>query len=171
MVNIVGYGLLSPLAGWLLVHTEPTRRTLPALLLLACWIGGTYFGAQAFQGEEDRQRGYRTLVATHGASAAVRLARWGFAVGLWGAVALAALGWFPRALAVALIPWLLLDRHLARWQAEGEVADGALRARKMLRGGVLVAVTVIAAVTVQHVVVLLDGGQPAGLGTAWSPWP
>ena len=56
LVNFVGYGLLSPLAGWSAVGTAVTPRTVIVWLLGALGILGCYFAAQAFQGDEDRAR-------------------------------------------------------------------------------------------------------------------
>ena len=87
IVNIVGYGLLSPLAGWSVVGVAPNARTVLVWLLFGCAIFGTYLAAQAFQQEEDRQRGYRTLVATHGPRTVLLGARAAIGVAMIGGLA------------------------------------------------------------------------------------
>lgn len=166
-VNLLGYGVLSPMAGWSVVHTEPTARTPFALALLVCWVGATYFGAQAFQQVEDAGRGYRTLVVTHGPWVTIAVARAGYALAFWGAVALAAAGWFPRLLVAAAPSWWVLDRHLAAWGRRPEL--GAEAGREMLRRAAALAAAVMFAVTVQHLWHVIGGAPPAGLGTAWRP--
>jgi 4-hydroxybenzoate polyprenyltransferase len=167
VINVVGYGVLSPLAGWALVGGAPTPRTPVAFALLACWVAGTYVGAQAFQEDEDRRRGYHTFVATHGARAAVVAARLLFGAAFWGGVVAAAVGWFPRLLVAAVPSWWALDRHLALWARHPEW--GAAGGRTMLRAGVALAVAVFAAVLAQHVWCVATGAPPAGLGTVWRP--
>ncbi len=170
-VNLTGYGVLSPLAGWSVVGVEPTRRTWVAWGLVAIWVAATFFAAQAFQQREDRQRGYRTLVVTHGPAAALWAARVGYGTAVWGGLALAAVGWFPRALAIAVVPWWMLDRHLAGWLRTADAVDGVQRARGLLVRAIVVALAVILAAVAQHGWQCWVGLQPAGLGTAWSPLP
>jgi 4-hydroxybenzoate polyprenyltransferase len=165
LTNVLGYGLLSPVAGWSVVGAEPAPRSLAALLMVGGWVGATYFGAQAFQGDEDRRRGYRTLVVSHGPQAVVTVTRALFAATFLAGGSLAALGVFPRAVLFGVPAWLLLDRHLAAWAREPE--PGAAGGRGMLRRATVLALTVLVAVTVEHVWNSLLGRPPAGLGTAW----
>jgi hypothetical protein len=67
-------------------------------------------------------------------------------------------------------PWLWLDHHLAAWQRAPD-PERASWARQMLRRAVIVSAVVLVAASMHHVVSLAGGGRPAGLGTAWSPWP
>ncbi|MEQ1564745.1 MAG: UbiA family prenyltransferase [Myxococcota bacterium] len=163
-VNLVGYGVLSPMAGWVVVGAPPTPRTAVTAALLASWVGATYFAAQAHQADDDRARGYRTLVATHGPGAAVGAARVLYWVAVGGLCGFAVLGWYPVTLVVAAIPAVLLDRRLASWGGRG--VDGG---RAMLRRATAVAVTVMLAAAAQHGVQIASGLAPAGLGTPWHP--
>lgn len=167
LVNVVGYGLLSPIAGFVLVDVAPTVRTVAAQILVLGWIAATYFGAQAFQQREDTLRGYRTLVVTHGPRATLALTRalYGFAIGglVFGGIA----GWFPRSVISALLPWWLLDRHLAAWAAHP--GRGVVAARGMLHRATFLAVWVMGAVTVEHLWRFSEGLPLAGTGTAWQP--
>jgi 4-hydroxybenzoate polyprenyltransferase len=165
LTNVVGYGLLSPIAGWSIVGVEATPRTAAALLLVGAWIGATYCGAQAFQGDEDRRRGYRTLVVSHGPAVVVRVTRALYAAAFLGGALLAAVGVFPRAVLLGLPAWALLDRHLASWAREP--APSAAGGRRMLRLATALATTVLVAVTVEHVWNVVHGHPPAGLGTVW----
>jgi 1,4-dihydroxy-2-naphthoate octaprenyltransferase len=165
LTNVVGYGLLSPIAGWSVVRAEATPRTLAALVLAAAWVAATYFGAQAFQGDEDRRRGYRTLVVSAGPTGAIGAARGLYATSFLGLAALAALGWFPRAVLLASPAWLALDRHLVAWGREP--SPGASGGREMLRRATVLAVAVLVTVTAEHLWNALRGRPPAGLGTAW----
>ncbi len=117
LVNGVGYGLLSTLAGWAVVEVAPAARTVLVWLFSGSAILGCYFAAQAFQGDEDRARGYRTLVVTHGARGALLAGRICIGVGLLGGTILAALGWLPRLCLVALPLALWIDGWLRRWSA------------------------------------------------------
>ena len=96
LVNVVGYGLLSPLAGWAVVESVPDPRSVLVWLLGGLGTLGCYFAAQAFQQDEDRARGYRTLAATHGSAGAVLAARLCLGAGFFGGTLLSVLGWLPR---------------------------------------------------------------------------
>ncbi|MCB9696401.1 MAG: UbiA prenyltransferase family protein [Alphaproteobacteria bacterium] len=167
VVNVLGYGVLSPLAGWWVADVPPTRRAVATAVLLACWVAATYYGAQGFQAEEDRHRGYRTLVAVHGERVTIGVARALYATSMAGLLGLAALGWYPRALWLGLPLVVALDRHLAGWAAHPE--RGAAAARGMLRRATLLALTLIALAVAQHLWDIFHGAPPAGLGTAWTP--
>jgi len=80
-----------------------------------------YFVAQAFQGTEDANRGYRTLVVTHGPHKTLQVARGLFAISAVGGLALIVSGWLPR-VCVVLAPALWwVDRWLVDWMRQ---ADG-----------------------------------------------
>ncbi|MBX2797844.1 MAG: UbiA family prenyltransferase [Myxococcales bacterium] len=121
LVNLVGYGLLSPLAGWSVVGVDPNPRTLVVWAMGAMGVLGAYFSAQAFQQREDTERGYRTLVATHGPQAVLRAARICIGLAFVGGLVLAVAGWIPRSCILATIGWVWVDRWLARW---GRQRDG-----------------------------------------------
>jgi 4-hydroxybenzoate polyprenyltransferase len=164
LVNGVGYGLLSPLAGWAVVHVAPDLRTVLVWLLSGLAVLGCYFAAQAFQGDEDRARGYRTLVATHGPRAALLAGRICICVALLGGTTLAAIGFLPRLCLAALPLAWWIDRWLQRWAAR---ADGGSErwarglALRMLAAGLVCVVLAY----VDYGVALVTGEPAAGLGT------
>lgn len=165
LVNIVGYGLLSPMAGWAVVDVAADARTLAAWLLCSLGIFGTYLAAQAFQGEEDAARGYRTLVATAGPRAVLRAARASVGAALLGGMALAAIGWLPRLCLIGIVGWWAVDRHLARWIA---LPDGGTEAhaRGFTRRMMYAALLGVALALAQYTWDSLTGHPVAGLGTA-----
>jgi 4-hydroxybenzoate polyprenyltransferase len=168
LVNGVGYGALSPIAGWAAAGGVPTWRAGVTLALAVAFILGTYFAAQAFQQDEDARRGYRTLVVTHGPRWTLTAARACLLAASVGALALSAVGVYPRALLVAA-PFLVgADRHLARWRRVSGGGDGRWAARLVLRLG-LAAVVVVAAAYAHHFGQLLSGAPPGGCGTAVVP--
>jgi 4-hydroxybenzoate polyprenyltransferase len=114
-INALGYGLLSPLAGWAAVGVPMNLRTSVALAVLLPAVLAWYFAAQAFQRDEDVDRGYRTLVVTHGAPVTLAVSRVLFAMSWVGLVSMAVAGWLPRVVLV-VIPFLVIaDRRLLRW--------------------------------------------------------
>ena len=167
LVNVAGYGLLSPIAGFALVGVAPTLRTYLALILVLAWVSGTYLGAQAFQEHEDRARGYRTLVATHGPRVVLQAARLFYGVAIGGLMLGGIVGLFPRLVLTVALPGWLLDRHLAAWAADPSL--GAAAAREMLRRGTVLAAWVLGAVVVEHLWRFGQGLSVAGLGTSWQP--
>lgn len=163
--NAVGYGVLSPLGGFLLAGMPPTWRGLLVLVTAVPWILCAYFGAQAFQEEEDRARGYRTLVATHGAAATLRVTR----ACLWIALALtlgaAALGWYPRLVLVAAPLFLWVDRLLVAWGRVPHGGDATWAKRFFLRL-VAAGLVVVLLVNVDFELARRETGLGGGLVTA-----
>jgi 4-hydroxybenzoate polyprenyltransferase len=166
-VNVVGYGLLSPFVGWWVVGTAVDVRTLAAWAGGGVAVLGCVYVAQAFQADEDRARGYRTRVATHGPEATVDAARLAFAAAFGLLLGLAAAGWLPRLLLLAAPLAVGLDRRLARWAAGPVDVDGAVDVgRRLLRA----ALACVLLALVDHAVAGLLGGPVAGLATA-AGWP
>ena len=118
LINCLGFGMLTPLAGWGL-----TGRPLPAGMVsvavgFAFLFGALYPPTQVYQIEEDRARGDRTLVIVLGESASL-----GFAAGLalaahlWFAWGMLQLGRNPLPLLLSLAAWLgVLLPWWARWR-------------------------------------------------------
>ncbi len=127
-VNVSGYGVLSPLAGWAVVGVAPNPRSALALTLCALVVCGCTFAAQAFQEDEDRARGDRTLVTRLGPARTLHVARLCIDIALLGGIALAALGWLPRT-CLALTPAALwIDRYMRDWaQQPGGGDEGRAR--------------------------------------------
>ena len=164
-VNGVGYGLLSPAAGFLVVGVPPTVRTALVWPLVGAVVLGTYFAAQAFQGDEDRARGYRTWVVTRGPQATVDAARWCIDLGIGGGVLLAVFGWLPRLCLLCVPGWVVLHRWLRRWREQpgGGDASWALGFTRRL---LWVGLAGVLAAGIAYVDDSLRDRPVAGLGTA-----
>ncbi len=165
LVNGLGYGLLTPLAGWAVVDVSPTPRTLVVWGLGLIGVLGCYFSAQAFQGPEDAARGYRTLVVTHGPEATIGAARALVAAALLGACALAVVGWIPRACLVIAPLALWNDAWFRAWLAQPGGGTEA-SAREMARRLLLTGLAGFALATVVYLNDSFQGRPVAGLGTA-----
>lgn len=164
-VNVVGYGVLSPLAGWAVVGVSANPRTVVVWALAQVGILAAYYAAQAFQQDEDRARGYRTLVATHGPSAVLRLARVFVGLGFVSGLGLALVGWIPRACLLGAVGWWVVDRWLARWSDQPDGGDGTWAAGFANR--MLIALILgISLAFVEYAHQSLTGKPVAGLGTA-----
>lgn len=165
VVNVVGYGVLSPLAGWLLVPAPPTARGLTTLGAFALAILGATFAAQAFQEHEDRARGDHTLVVTHGPRATLRAARLALTLAGVGGLTLAALGWFPRSVLLAAPAVLASDVWMARWS---RAPDGgtARDAHVMVLLGITGLLLAVGGATVDYTHDVFADRPVAGLGTA-----
>jgi 4-hydroxybenzoate polyprenyltransferase len=121
IINLVGFGYLTPYAGWALTGRGLSVVGFVLLVAFALLFGALYPLTQLYQVDEDRRRGDRTLAVSLGitrslalAGAMASLAFLGFAQaareshwrtdadGLlrWGALALAGLAW-----ATVLLPW------------------------------------------------------------------
>jgi hypothetical protein len=164
-VNVLGYGLLSPFAGWAVVGVGPDARTVAVWILAALGILGTTFAAQAFQGDEDRARGYRTLVATHGPRVTLTAARAAIGVAFLGAVALCGIGWLPRACLAGALLFVVVDRWLSRWvEQPGGGTERWARGFTWRLGAALLAGILLA--FGEYVRESYAGEPVAGLGTA-----
>lgn len=163
-VNLIGYGWLTPLAGWSCAGVAMNARTGVVFGLAGVAILAVYFTAQAFQGPEDAARGYRTLVATHGPRVVLGAARACFLGLTVGALGLVAAGWVPRVDLVALPLVLWIDRYLARW-AEVPGGGDAAWARGLTLRLFGAAMAVLAVNYADYVRADLAGAPVAGLGT------
>lgn len=168
MVNGVGYATLSPLAGWACAGAPWSWRVPLTLAALILGVLGLYFAAQAFQADEDRRRGYRTLVVTHGPRVTLQVARSCFAASMLVVLVGAAIGIYPRVLLIALVPFATIDGFIARWSRLPSGGDGQWAAGLVAR--VLVALlVVIGGAYAHHFVALASGAPVGGRGTAIVP--
>ncbi|MBN2798298.1 MAG: UbiA prenyltransferase family protein [Deltaproteobacteria bacterium] len=165
LVNWVGYGLLSPLVGWAVVRVSPDPRTLLAWLFGSLGVLGVYFLAQVFQQEEDRARGYRTLVATHGPALTLAVGHLLLGAGVLGGVGLTALGWLPRVSLVLLPLGVWNSWGLWRW---GQRLPDASPAEALAAVRRLLALALVALVVnlAWYAWECQGGGPVAGLATA-----
>jgi len=164
LVNILGYGLASPFAGWSVVGVPANPRTVVAWLFFGVGVLAPYFAAQAFQREEDSSRGYRTFVVVYGPRATLGAARVAMATVLGGGVFLAAIGWIPRICLVALPLWFWIDALMRAWSSQPDGGDSSWASR--FAGRVLVAAVVLIALCFGEYVRESFAKEPvAGLGT------
>ncbi len=164
LVNGLGYGLLSSLAGWSAAGVPTNLRSVIVWLLSSLGVMGCYFAAQAFQQEEDAERGYRTLVVTHGPTATLQAARLCLAAGFVGGMVLATIGWFPRICLVGIPMWWWVDDWLRQWSTApggGSAAHAQTMARRLL----IAVLVCLALVFGEYVRESLRHEPVAGLGT------
>ena len=118
LINCLGFGLLTPLAGWGLTGRPLTAWMGAVTAGFAFLFGALYPPTQIYQMDEDRARGDRTLAIVLGESASLGAAA-GLAVAAhlwfgWGALRA---GRQPLFLAVSLGAWLVvLVPWWARWR-------------------------------------------------------
>lgn len=163
-VNLVGYGLLSPLVGWVVVDVPPTPRGAAILGGLVLWTGGAYLAAQVFQEDEDRDRGYRTAVVVWGPRRTLEAARVALLAGWALLLGLAAAGWLPRVLLLALPLAAWADRWVAAWLSSlpGDEARARGLAGRLLLGGLALILLAYG----QYAWDLFAGHTVSGLATA-----
>jgi 4-hydroxybenzoate polyprenyltransferase len=117
LINMIGFGTLTPFAGWAATGASLTTTALWVLLAFCPLFAALYPLTQLYQFEEDRARGDRTLALVIGLRASLAVAvgaavvAFGmFAVALrgagagplgWGAMGVAFLGWMA-----VLLPWM-----------------------------------------------------------------
>lgn len=168
LINGVGYGSLSPIAGWAAADGVLTWRALVTLTLAVPFILGVYFAAQAFQADEDDARGYRTLVVTHGPRVTLVAARVCLAFSALGAMGMAAAGAYPRITLTSLPIWLWMDRHLARWSKDESGGRGS-DAKKLVGIVTLAAFVMVVGAYAHHLDALFGDRPVGGCGTAIVP--
>ena len=118
LINCVGFGLLTPLAGWALTGRPFTHAILLASIGFALLFATLYPMTQIYQVAEDSRRGDRTLVIQVGVGRSLALALvTALAAHLLFAAALIAKGGNPGYLGPSLVAWLaVLLPWLARWR-------------------------------------------------------
>lgn len=134
-INVIGFGAVTPIAGWLASGIPLRRPEMVAMLAFAPLFGALYPLTQLYQLEEDRQRGDRTFAALLGlrTSLAVAISAVVAAFAAF-AVAGALSGWEGDGgvrwalLAVALACWLGL---LLPWFRHAETLSPAAHQRGM----------------------------------------
>ena len=165
LVNIMGYGVCSPLSGWWVADVSVNLRTLLVFSVIPPFVMACYLVAQSFQGYEDRIRGYRTLVVTHGARYVLDLATVCFHFVFLQFLVLSALGWLPRELLALSIPYVLLVRFMSRWKAH-PYQDASEKARAVMRQLSAAAIVVLVGLMGHQLASLASHGPSAGLATA-----
>ena len=173
VVNWLGYGLLTPAVGHISSGLPLTARAVAVWLVSSLAVLGAYFAAQAFQAQEDRARGYRTLVATHGPAVTVASAKWLLTAAWVGLVALSAGGWLPRVLLLAAPLWAWVWAWLRDWEQRPESGTESTARELVRRCGVL-ALLAFGLVCTEYVRESLLGLPVAGQGTAvvfHTKWP
>jgi 4-hydroxybenzoate polyprenyltransferase len=120
LINMAGFGFLTPYAGWALTGREVVGPGLVVLISFAFLFGALYPLTQIYQLEEDTRRGDRTLSVWLGIDRSLGVAlvmaalafigfavagfgsgwRGGDAAARWAALIVAAAAWL-----VVLIPW------------------------------------------------------------------
>lgn len=148
LVNGTGYGLASFFAGHAVASPRMTAGSALAMSLLAVFVIGMTFAAQAYQREDDARRGYRTLVVKAGPAACLRVAVWCARATLAGVAVGAIVGLYPRLVLFGLPAFALAEITMARWRRApegGSARFAASYATRMLAGGaVLVALATVA---------------------------
>jgi len=168
LVNGLGYGALSPIAGWAATGAPLTWRAVITVALGVVFLLGIYWMAQVFQYEEDAERGYRTLVVTAGPKVTLRVASVCLVVSAGAAVALCAVGVYPRAVLASVPFWIWMLVHLRRW---AEAPDGGTQkhADRLVLIVTLAVVAAIAGAYGHQVHAILNGLPTGGCGTAIVP--
>lgn len=165
LTNALGYGVLSPLGGFFYAEMPPTWRGAAVLVTTVPWMLTAYFAAQAFQEEEDRSRGYRTLVATFGPVVTLAVTRACLWIALAFSIALALSGWVPRLVLLPLPAFFFLDRYLVRWSREPKGGDASWAGRFFARlAGVALLVLIV--VCVDYELAMRSRSLPGGLVTS-----
>jgi len=118
VINCLGFGLLTPLAGWGLTGRPLAPGMLSVAIGFALLFGALYPPTQIYQIGEDRARGDRTLVIVLGEAPSLALATGlALAAHLWFVRGALQLGRHPLPILVSLIAWLgVLLPWWARWR-------------------------------------------------------
>lgn len=132
-INAIGFGILTPLAGWMLSGAVPLLWAMLVIAGFGPLFAALYPLTQLYQLDEDRARGDRTLALVLGmtrslqfAIAMVLLGVGLMATGLFLGFGWTAAGW----VAVPLVAWLAL---LLRWLRKHPTMSPAEHKRGMYR--------------------------------------
>lgn len=165
LVNVLGYGLASPAAGFAVVGTPVTARAGVMAVVVMLGVLGSAFVAQAWQGDEDRSRGDRTLAARVGPAGTLQAARLAYGAAFALFAALCAVGWLPRPclVSVAAAVWVDAGLRAAQRDVSHVGPSVAVETGRRLAWGALAVVGAAFAVYVSD---SWAGGPVAGLATA-----
>lgn len=162
--NAIGYGVLSPLGGFLYSGLPPSPRGALVLGISVSFMLSAYLAAQAFQEVEDRERGYHTLVALRGARTTLTVTRAFLVLSVILTLGLGVIGWFPRAVLVSTPVFFAADRVLARWRDQPGGGDESW-ARSFFKRLTLAGLLCVGGASV-HFAWQQHAGEPlGGLGT------
>ncbi len=134
-VNVLGFGVLSPLAGWMLLRAPLTRAGLASIAGIGLMMAALYPLTQIYQIDEDRERGDHTFAQRLGIRASLRVA---FVTACAATVMLtgslfAAAGPTAAGVAVAaLAPWITF---ITRWMRSATALTSAGHGRSLYRVG------------------------------------
>jgi lycopene elongase/hydratase (dihydrobisanhydrobacterioruberin-forming) len=117
-INCVGFGLLTPMAGWALTGRSFSRAILLASIGFAFLFASLYPMTQIYQVAEDSRRGDRTLVIQMGVGRSLALALLAVLIAhTFFLVAVLAVGRTPLLLLPSLVAWLaVLIPWLQGWR-------------------------------------------------------
>lgn len=163
-VNLIGYGISTPLAGYLVVGLPLTVRSAVLILGISLSILGLYFLAQSYQEDEDRDRGYRTLVATRGTPAVILAAQACLRLSGLLFLSLIVVGFLPYLLALVLAPMWRMDRHLALWASHPSLHDMG-KTNRVIKGYALLGLFTLLLLLGHHNWTVRTKGLYAGYGT------
>ncbi len=118
LINCIGFGLLTPLAGWALTGRPFSPSIVAASVGFAFLFATLYPMTQIYQVAEDGRRGDRTLVIRVGVGRSLGLALVAMLLAhLWFAWAVVLLKRSPLPLLLSLAAWLgVLLPWMARWR-------------------------------------------------------
>ena len=118
LINCIGFGLLTPLAGWALTGRPFTRGILLASVGFAFLFATLYPMTQIYQVAEDSQRGDRTLVIQVGIGRSLTLALvTAFLAHGCFVLGILAAGRSPLAMGLSLLAWLaVLLPWMRKWE-------------------------------------------------------
>jgi 4-hydroxybenzoate polyprenyltransferase len=168
LINVVGYGLLTPAGGMAVASSPVNGRSVLTLAVIALTMLGLTFAAQAWQEDEDKGRGDRTLVATHGPRVTLWSARLLIDAASLLAMGAALYGWFPRSMLAALPGLIAVDLYFWRWLKQPNGGD-AHWAKRLVRGMAMVAAVAVVASLVEYGMDWRRLQPFAGRGTARIP--
>lgn len=171
LVNVAGYGILSPLAGWSVAEVPMNLRTATAFGALALVVLGSTFAAQAFQQQDDARRGYRTLVVTHGPAACLRAAHGLIHASVAVVAALMVAGYYPRLCLLGLPVFGLAEQRMRAWRRKpggGQPGDAVGVMTRLLLGAVVLIALAYADLAYTA---LWTEDPPGGAGTAVGSTP
>jgi len=132
LINCVGFGALTPLAGWGLTGLPLTHGMLCLAIGFGFLFGALYPATQIYQTAEDRARGDRTLVIVLGEGPSLAgAAGMALVAHLWFAWGALLGGRNPLPLLISLAAWMVvLLPWWARWRrwSEAQHQSGMYRA-------------------------------------------
>jgi len=134
LINSIGYGFLTPLAGYMIIETTLTPTVFITLIILACVVASGFPLTQIYQYEEDKRKGNKLITVLLGKKKAIVLSMILGNLTFIGIMILIITGILPKLLLALSIVYIISVIWIIRWYRNYKTVD---EKKEMYKGYIL----------------------------------